>query len=199
MNSYRNSYFNTQTYKLEHNTLIASCRAGNVIGGGDWAEDRLMSDIMRAVSKSQTVDIRNPHATRPWQHVLEPLSAYLQLGQQLLEKRVEFSVAWNFGPNEEASLSVEDVVKSIKRYWPKIEYKISKQTNHFHEANLLKLDSTKANRLLSWKPIWSTLRSLEKTVQWYKAYYEKGIVLTENDLIDYIYDAKSQKAAWTLT
>ena len=114
-NSYRNSYFNINEYKKSHNTLLASCRAGNVIGGGDWAKDRLITDIMLSVSQGKKVSIRNPKATRPWQHVLEPLSGYLQVGQKLLEEKVEFAEAWNFGPSDEGSITVEEVVQNVKK------------------------------------------------------------------------------------
>jgi CDP-glucose 4,6-dehydratase len=97
---YRNSFFNSQNYGKDHNILIASCRAGNVIGGGDWAEDRLLPDLIRAASNNEITHIRNPHASRPWQHVLEPLSGYLLVGQKLLQKETDFADAWNFGPWE---------------------------------------------------------------------------------------------------
>ena len=111
--SYRNSFFNLDSYGKSHNVLLASCRAGNVIGGGDWADDRLIPDIMRAVDKNETVTIRSPHATRPWQHVLEPLSGYLLVGQKLLEGKKEFADGWNFGPSDEGSISVKEVVEHI--------------------------------------------------------------------------------------
>ena len=185
--SYRNSYFNIDEYDKTHNTLLASCRAGNVIGGGDWAEDRLMTDIMLSVSQNKTVIIRNPNATRPWQHVLEPLSGYLNIGQKLLEKKVEFSDGWNFGPSDDGSISVEEVVKHIKKYWDKIDYSLNKEKDSLHEANLLKLDCSKAHIELKWKNVWSSDTTFEKTVNWYKSYYEEDFkVLTQNDLEDYI-------------
>ena len=114
--SYRNSFFNVNEYGKSHNVLLASCRAGNVIGGGDWAKDRLMTDIMVAVSEGKKVVIRNPRATMPWQHVLEPLSGYLMLGQKLLEGKKEFAQAWNFGPGEQGAITVKEVVENIKKY-----------------------------------------------------------------------------------
>ena len=196
-NSYRNSYFNLKEYKKTHNTLLASCRAGNVIGGGDWAQDRLMTDIMLSVSQDKKVSIRNPHATRPWQHVLEPLSGYLKIGQKLLEERVEFADAWNFGPSDEGSISVEEVVKNVKKYWDKIDYEINRDSSQLHEANLLKLDCSKAHIRLKWKDVWNSNTTFEKTVNWYKSYYEKENILTSQDLENYIYDAKSKKLEWT--
>lgn len=199
VNSYRNSYFNISEYKKSHNTLIASCRAGNVIGGGDWALDRLITDIMISVSQNKKVSIRNPYATRPWQHVLEPLSGYLNIGQKLLEEKVEFSDAWNFGPSDEGSISVEEVVKNVKKHWDKIDYEINSNPNQLHEANLLKLDCSKAHILLKWKDVWSSDTTFEKTVKWYKSYYEEDKnILTQNDLESYITDAKAKNVEWAI-
>jgi CDP-glucose 4,6-dehydratase len=196
-NSYRSSYFNPHEYKKSHNTLLASCRAGNVIGGGDWAKDRLITDIMVSVSQGKKVSIRNPNATRPWQHVLEPLSGYLAIGQKLLEERVEFGEAWNFGPSDEGSITVEEVVNHVKKHWDKIDYEIYRDPHQFHEANLLKLDCSKAHIQLKWKDVWDSQTTFEKTVKWYKKFYEGGSVTTEKDLLDYITDAKTKKILWT--
>jgi len=198
VNSYRNSYFNVKEYKKSHHTLIASCRAGNVIGGGDWAQDRLMSDIMLCVSQGKKVSIRNPRATRPWQHVLEPLSGYLHVGQKLLEEQVEYGEAWNFGPSDEGSISVEEVVQHVKKHWDKIDYEIKKVDNQPHEANLLKLDCSKAHIQLHWKDVWNSDVTFEKTVKWYKAFYEKNEILSQEDLETYIADAKVKNIEWTL-
>jgi len=197
VNSYRNSYFNLNDYNKTHNTLLASCRAGNVIGGGDWAQDRLMTDIILSVSQDKKVSIRNPHATRPWQHVLEPLSGYLNIGQKLLEERVDFADAWNFGPSDEGSISVEEVVKNVKIHWDKIDYEINRDPSQLHEANLLKLDCSKAHIFLKWKDVWDSNTTFEKTVNWYKSYYEEENILTSQDLENYIHDAKSKKLEWT--
>ncbi len=197
VNSYRNSYFNVKDYKKTHNTLLSSCRAGNVIGGGDWAKDRLITDIMLSVSQNKTVSIRNPYATRPWQHVLEPLSGYLHIGQKLLEEIPDFSGAWNFGPSDEGSISVEEVVINIKKNWNKINYEIKKDVNQHHEANLLKLDCSKAHILLKWKDVWDSNMTFEKTVKWYQSYYEKDKLLTKDDLKSYVLDAKMNNIEWT--
>ncbi|MCR4941540.1 MAG: CDP-glucose 4,6-dehydratase, partial [Campylobacter sp.] len=188
--SYRNSYFNLHDYKTKHNTLLATCRAGNVIGGGDWAKDRLMTDIMLSVSQGKKVSIRNPHATRPWQHVLEPLSGYLLIGQKLLEGKKEFADAWNFGPNDEGSISVKEVVENVKTHWDKIKFEINQDPNQPHEANLLKLDCSKAHNLLNWHPVWDSKITFEKTVRWYKNYYENKTYTTYDDLCDFIQCAK---------
>ena len=196
--SYRNSFFNIKDYKKTHNTLIATCRAGNVIGGGDWAKDRLISDIMISVSIGKKVSIRNPKATRPWQHVLEPLSGYLQIGQKLLEEKVEFAEAWNFGPSDEGSIAVEEVVQNVKKHWDKIDYEINQDPNQLHEANLLKLDCTKANTILKWKDVWDSETTFEKTVNWYKNFYENNKeLLTQSDLENYIKEAVGKNIVWT--
>ncbi|WP_172106920.1 CDP-glucose 4,6-dehydratase [Allofrancisella frigidaquae] len=195
--SYRNSYFNLDEYKKTHNTLIATCRAGNVIGGGDWAKDRLITDIMTSVSKNKKVIIRNPYATRPWEHVLEPLSGYLQIGQKLLEGKKEFAEAWNFGPSDEGSITVKEVVKRVKKHWDKIDYEINKDPDQLHEANLLKLDCSKAHIRLKWRDVWDSETTFEKTVKWYKSFYEDNKkILTENDLECYITCAKDKNIEW---
>lgn len=197
-NSYRNSYFNIKDYKKTHKTLLASCRAGNVIGGGDWAKDRLITDIMISVSKGKKVSIRNPYATRPWQHVLEPLSGYLHIGQKLLEEKAEFGEAWNFGPSDEGSITVEEVVKNVKMYWDKIDYEIESDSQQLHEANLLKLDCSKAHILLKWKDVWDSDTTFEKMVRWYKSFYEEEKVLTKEDLEAYVTDAKKKGLSWAI-
>lgn len=194
--SYRNSYFNPQEYKKSHNTLLASCRAGNVIGGGDWAKDRLMTDIMLSVSQGKKVSIRNPNSTRPWQHVLESLSGYLHVGQKLLEGNIEFAESWNFGPNDEGSITVKEVVENIKKDWDKIDYEINQDLNQPHEANLLKLDCSKARVKLKWNSVWDSTTTFEKTVKWYKNYYEKGKIETKENLESYIIDAIKKNIEW---
>ena len=196
-NSYRNSFFNLNDYCVKHNTLLASCRAGNVIGGGDWADDRLIPDIMKAASKNKIVDIRNPYATRPWQHVLEPLSGYLQIGQKLLEREKVFAEGWNFGPGDQGNLSVGDVTKSLTKYWDSIKFNINKDANAPHEAGLLKLDCSKAHCKLGWEDVWSAETTFKKTVNWYKNYYENGAINTEENLSSYVEDARKKNIGWT--
>lgn len=183
--SYRNSYFNHAEFMKKHQTLLASCRAGNVIGGGDWAEDRLIPDIMRAVAAGKPVEIRNPQATRPWQHVLEPLGGYLLIGQKLLEGNSEYASGWNFGPAEDADLSVCEVVENIKRHWSRIDYRLAQTTDAPHEARLLKLDCVKAREQLGWRPVWDSSATFEKTVGWYREFYESGALATESNLDEY--------------
>ncbi|MBI4650200.1 CDP-glucose 4,6-dehydratase [Candidatus Desantisbacteria bacterium] len=187
--SYRNSFFTG-------NTLLASTRAGNVIGGGDWAEDRIVPDIMKAVNIKEKVLIRNPEATRPWQYVLEPLSGYLLLGQKLLEGKKEFSDAWNFGPKDENNVKVETLVKNFKKHWNKIDYKIKINKNNPHEAGFLKLDWSKALLKMKWMPNWDFNKTIEMTVKWYKEFYENKKIISLYTLNEYIKDAESKNLEW---
>ena len=195
-NSYRNSFFNIDKYGKEHNILLASCRAGNVVGGGDWAKDRLIPDIMKAVSRGDTVCIRNLCSTRPWQHVLEPLSGYLHLGQKLLRGKREFAEGWNFGPGDVGQVTVGKVVEEIKKYWPKLTYKLGDAKGTLHEAGLLKLDCSKAHSQLKWREVWDAERVFEKTVAWYRCFYEEGEVNTQYDLNAYVEDAINKNITW---
>jgi CDP-glucose 4,6-dehydratase len=195
--SYRRSFFNLDDYGRKHNILLASARSGNVIGGGDWGEDRLVPDILRAISKSETLSIRNPKSTRPWQYVLEPSSGYLMLGQKLLEGRKEFADAWNFGPDEEGHINVETVVKGIKKRWDVFEYEVNTNPDNAHEAKLLKLDCSKAHTHLCWKPVWDFKKTLAMTVRWYREYYENGKINSLRDLEEYIGSAEMKNIEWT--
>ena len=194
--SYRHSFFPPNEYRHNHTTLIASARAGNVIGGGDWAEDRLIPDIARAVSKKKVVSIRNPNATRPWQHVLESLSGYLMLGHKLLQGEPDYAEAWNFGPSEDGNLSVAALVKQLKQYWNGINYEFSLAPSDLHEAKLLQLDCSKARKKLHWKPVWNIDKALEMTGIWYDRYYNSGDVLSEHQLTQYIQTAKQNNHNW---
>ncbi len=168
--AYRNSYFkNTET-------AIASARAGNVIGGGDWAEDRLIPDIVRSLSQGKQIIIRNPKATRPWQHVLEPLSGYLLLGKLLYEKGQEFAEAWNFGPSDSSMMTVEEIVKKSIEIWGSGSY-IVDSSEQPHEANLLKLDTSKAKLRLNWSSVISIAETLEMSIVWYQTYYSKMSII----------------------
>ena len=194
--AYRNSFFNLAEYDRKHYTLLASVRAGNVIGGGDWAKDRIITDIMETVGQGEKLYIRNPLATRPWQHVLEPLSGYLLLGQKLLEGKAEFAEAWNFGPNDDGVIPVLQMVKQMRKTWNKIDYQIEQDENNPHEADLLKLDSSKARMKLNWKGVWDSRTTFAKTAIWYQCYYENQQVITENQLKEYVADANRLGLAW---
>ena len=192
--SYRNSYFNLSEYGRSHATLLASCRAGNVVGGGDWAQDRLIPDIIRAIEANRPLAIRSPHAVRPWQHVLEPLSGYLLVGQKLLEGKTDCATACNFGPNDAEALSVKEVIKYIKKFWDDFEYTTTESSQH--EAMLLRLDCTQARVKLNWQPVWGSSQTFEYTTKWYKTYYESGHIATAENLLRYISDAKKKGLPW---
>lgn len=195
VNSYRTSFFNPELYGKTHNTIVASVRAGNVIGGGDWGEARLIPDIMKAAAHNETVEIRSPYAIRPWQHVLEPLSGYLMVGQRLLEGDISSAGGWNFGPESEGHLTVGDVCDRIRKIWDSTRFCIA-QSVEYHEAQTLKLDCTKAARILGWKPVWNADETIEKTVEWYKQFYESGKVCSEEQLDFYVEDAQIQEKPW---
>lgn len=197
VNSYRNSFFNNNHYNQAHQTLIASVRAGNVIGGGDWAEDRLIPDLVRGSVSNHHVVIRNPASIRPWQHVLEPLSGYLLIGQHLMEGDVSAATGWNFGPVPGDVLSVEAVADQAQSRWSAIGIDKQPSTQNPHEANVLKLDCTKAHKELNWYPVWNTQLAIERTIDWYRTYYEQAQLNTEADLRDYIQHAQSHNLIWT--
>jgi len=166
--AYRNSFFNPSTY-AKHGVAVASGRAGNVIGGGDWAADRLIPDIMRAISQGETVNIRNPHAIRPWQHVLEPLSGYLMLAEKLYTDGPRFADAWNFGPNDSDAQPVQAIVERLTSQWGDgAEWRLD-GGDHPHEATFLKLDCSKAHARLGWRPRWDLNHTLDTIVAWYKS------------------------------
>lgn len=166
--SWRNSYFPKERYQ-EHRTAIASARAGNVIGGGDWAEDRLVPDIIRAFQKGAAVHIRNPDAIRPWQHVLEPLAGYLMLAERLHAEGTQYAEAWNFGPLEDDARPVKWIVEEMAALWGDSAAWSRDSRDHPHEAHSLKLDCSKAHALLEWWPRWPLQTALKKIIEWHKA------------------------------
>jgi CDP-glucose 4,6-dehydratase len=185
VNSYRNSYFNLNDYNIRHQLLIATARAGNVIGGGDWSKDRLIPDLIRGAINNKTTLIRSPYSTRPWQHVLEPLSGYLLLGMNLLQGKSAFAESWNFGPEENQVLSVEDVLALSKKIWKNINYSIFYDENNYHEAALLSLNIDKAKSKLNWLPRWENSVAIEKTINWYRVFYENKTIHTQEDINEY--------------
>ncbi|RNC68884.1 MAG: CDP-glucose 4,6-dehydratase [Desulfuromonadales bacterium] len=189
-NSFRKSFFNTLS-----SPLLATARAGNVIGGSDWSEDRLIPDLIRAVQSGSSLEIRSPKATRPWQHVLECLSGYLLLGQKLLEGYSEFADAWNFGPEQDSNRTVADVLAGLKNYWPQINWHQTSEIQP-HEANLLYLDSAKAKRLLGWQPVWTLEDGLSATVEWYSAFIENNRVLSRQQLTAFVKTALDKGLGW---
>ena len=164
--------------------LVASVRAGNVIGGGDWAEDRLLPDAMRAAYGDGRLVIRNPRSTRPWQHVLDPLAGYLEVGARLLAGEAEAADAWNFGPLGQSRITVGEIVAALKARLPALEVVVEGDASGRHEAGLLELDSSKAAGRLGWRPAWEA-EMLERTLAWYQAYYAEGRLLSEAQLDAY--------------
>jgi len=167
--SYRNSYFNPAKY-AEHSVALASARAGNVIGGGDWADDRLIPDFIRAISKGEEVKIRSPYAIRPWQHVLEPLTGYLTLAAKLYTEGARFAEGWNFGPNDEDAKNVEWITDTICKLWGDNATFIIDSNPQPHEANYLKLDCSKSKAELGWIPKWDIETTLKSIVDWNKSF-----------------------------
>jgi CDP-glucose 4,6-dehydratase len=174
VSAYRRSFFDPARVE-RHGVSLASVRAGNVIGGGDWAEDRIIPDCIRALSKNEVIPVRNPSAIRPWQHVLEPLSGYLQLAAAQYTEPARFSQAWNFGPTGVGHLSVRQVVDEVIRHWGSGSWQggsAPERTNarggSFHEATFLKLDINKATDLLQWRPLWAGHEAIAQTVLWYR-------------------------------
>jgi CDP-glucose 4,6-dehydratase len=167
--AYRRSFFSA-----EHTASLASARAGNVIGGGDWAEDRLIPDILRAFEKLEPVVIRNPLSTRPWQHVLEPLSGYLVLAQELFLNGDDFAEGWNFGPKDEDCKSVSWILDKIVTYWGNNASWNLDKNNNPHEAGFLKLDCSKASNRLKWNPKWNLQLTLKSIVDWHQIYSNGG-------------------------
>lgn len=167
--AYRNSYFHPDKYG-DHGIALATGRAGNVIGGGDWAGDRLIPDIMRAITQGKAVNIRNPHAIRPWQHVLEPLSGYLLLAQKLYEEGATYAEGWNFGPNDEDAKPVQWIVERLTKAWGESASWTLDDGKHPHEAHYLKLDCSKAKTRLDWYPRWHLENTLDAIVSWQQAY-----------------------------
>lgn len=170
IDSYKNSFFNAAKYD-QHQKAIAVGRAGNVIGGGDWSKDRLIPDIARFLSKGNEIEIRNPNSIRPWQHVIEPLFGYLELGRKLTIDPLGYSDAYNFGPNTSDALSVEEMVIRSINCWGGGTYKAVINNSNPHEAGLLKLDISKALNDLSWRPVLDAQSAIERTMNWYKEYY----------------------------
>jgi len=176
--AYRTSYLKAQ------GVAVASARAGNVIGGGDWAADRLVPDVLSAFARGCAVHIRNPDAVRPWQHVLEPLSGYLSLCEHLYRNPSDFAGAWNFGPCEEDAQPVRWVVEHLAAAWgtgATWDFDTSQQP---HEAHYLKLDISKARAELNWRPRWTLVQALEKTVAWYRSHSDGTV--TRNLTIEQI-------------
>ena len=188
--SYRKAFF-----EKEDHCLLATVRAGNVIGGGDWSEDRLIPDLVRAATTNSALEIRSPNATRPWQHVLESLCGYLMVGQRLIARETEFARAWNFGPNAEDNRRVIEILEELKLYWPKMNYGVTAEPQP-HEANLLYLDNALAKSKLNWQPVWTLQDCLLHTASWYQSQASDGSIASRQQLHQFVDDAKKLALPW---
>jgi CDP-glucose 4,6-dehydratase len=196
--SYVDSFFSSP----DSNVRVGIARAGNVIGGGDWAVDRIVPDCMSAWANGKTVDIRSPYATRPWQHVLEPLSGYIALAMNLYQDNCNHGEAYNFGPSANQNYPVSGLIDEMSKYWDKIKWNdVSNNKGHVHEAGLLKLNCDKALFDLDWHSALHFEETVKMTVEWYKEYYQsKGGSMydfTVNQILTYTKMAKLQNIAWT--
>jgi CDP-glucose 4,6-dehydratase len=203
IDSYRKSFFSSATSHV----ALASARSGNVIGGGDWAQDRLVPDSIRALRRGETIPVRNKSATRPWQHVLDPLSGYLVLGAALWEivderndkRATEICSAFNFGPDPKSNRGVREVVDEVLKHWPG-KWIDKTEPNAPHEAGLLSLKIEKAARVLGWRPVWDFETAIAKTVAWYRAVQEKKDVdpekFTRNQITEYTDYAGAHGLNW---
>jgi CDP-glucose 4,6-dehydratase len=188
--SYRSAFFNSIAAPL-----LATARAGNVIGGGDWSEDRLIPDLVRAVCLGQLLEIRSPNATRPWQHVLESLSGYLLLGQRLLQGDKTVAEAWNFGPETDGNRTVAEVIGKLRLQWPEVRWQVTGAPQP-HEATLLYLDSAKARSRLNWRPVWPVDQTLAAVADWYRTWLEQGRVASQSQLAAYEAAARQANVVW---
>ena len=185
---------------------LATARAGNVIGGGDWSEDRLVPDLVRAAIAGTPCRLRNPTSVRPWQHVLEPLAGYLQLGRMLLESpagsqadmQTDVQAAFNFGPARDGHASVGEIVQCFAAHWPALRVEIDAGP-HPHEAAVLRLDCSRAREALGWRPVWDTATTLARTARWYRRWHETGAVDSAGDLRAYVADARVAGLTWAAT
>lgn len=175
--------------------LVATARGGNVVGGGDWSEDRLIPDLVRSLVAGESLVIRSPRATRPWQHVLDCLSGYLLLGQRLLEGDVHCAEPWNFGPDQQGTRNVEEVLQALTHEWPRLDWQVA-TAQQPHEAGLLQLDSTKAKLRLGWQPVWSHEEALGHTASWYREWLESGTASSTHQLSAYTACAAAAGLGW---
>jgi CDP-glucose 4,6-dehydratase len=178
IDSYKQSFFNPGVYK-KHNKSVSVARAGNVIGGGDWAKNRIIPDIVRALSANENIEVRNPSAIRPWQHVLEPLSGYLTLASKQTEDPILFADSYNFGPHLTDNLTVQEITEASIKIWGSGNYIVPNFENQLHEAGLLTLDITKAEKLLGWQPRFAAIEAIRKTLDWYSNYFLKNVDMSD--------------------
>jgi CDP-glucose 4,6-dehydratase len=197
--SFRQSFF---TRRPSNPVAIASARSGNVLGGGDWAQDRIIPDCIRALVEGKRIAVRNPNATRPWQHVLEPLSGYLQLGWILFPRcagpNEDVCTAYNFGPSVDSNRSVRSLVCRVCECWPG-EWEDQSDPKAPHEAYFLSLSIDKVWRHLQWQPVWGFDTTVSETVRWYREFYESGRVISREQLSAYMNDAKKKNLRWAVS
>ena len=187
ISSFRESYFNINNYD-NHQKSIAVARAGNVIGGGDWSDYRLIPDIIKSLYLNKSIVIRNPLSIRPWQHVLDPLYGYLLLAAKLYNDPINYSEAWNFGPKEDEIMSVEEVAQLLIKNWGEGNITLNNDAKKVHESSVLRLDIQKAVSKLDWNPRWNVEESISLTVNWYK-HFKLGVPvpkLIEDDINNYL-------------
>jgi len=188
--SYRQAF-----YARSGGPLLATARAGNVIGGGDWSSDRLVPDLVRAMAGGEVLEIRSPRATRPWQHVLDCLAGYLRLGQRLLEGDALAAEAWNFGPAACDNRTVEAVLQLMRSHWPELRWKTSGDA-HPHESTQLHLDSARARHSLGWEPVWGLEAAARETAIWYRRQEHDGGVVTCGQIGEFVSAARHAQVAW---
>lgn len=197
--SYRRSFFDEGLQGRGNHATISTARAGNIIGGGDWGQDRLLPDCVRALSRGQIIALRNPKAIRPWQFVLDCLSGYLWLGALMYTYPSEYAGAWNFGPDQRAAITVEQMVQMFLEHWGQGKYEV-RRTNTLHEAHVLRLDTSKANSLMAWRAVYSIRDAVRQTAAWYRAFYTNGpghaFDMTVSQINDYVEAASAKGLLW---
>jgi len=197
--SYRSSFFDAGSASGQR-TGVASVRSGNVIGGGDWAADRLVPDCMRALMEENPIVVRNPGSVRPWQHVLEPLSGYLWLGALLARDSATYGGAWNFGPNPESAVSVDQLVRLVCQAWGGAAgFETATSAHALSEAGILRLDCTKARSQLGWRPVYDVGEAVRQTVPWYRSTMEdagQAVPLIVRSIGDYVQAARAKGVSW---
>ncbi|MFA6617715.1 MAG: CDP-glucose 4,6-dehydratase [Candidatus Neomarinimicrobiota bacterium] len=186
ISSYQKAFFNLENYS-EHQKALSSARGGNVIGGGDWSDDRIIPDLVRALSSDKPLDVRNPKSIRPWQHVLELLYGYLLLAMRLQQDAKKYQGAYNFGPEKGDEMTVEELVRTAIKVWGSGHFDHKPDLSNLHEAGILRLDIDKAKSLLKWIPKWTSAETVEKTMSWYKDFCdgESALELCRKQIREY--------------